>query len=192
MPDPIISIDPISNVDVILIQEDSITNQGVTGSIVSSEIMIAGSQETITIKPILPDNIITVCCDEGSTSEPVQDALSAKILILEKVASENISALKLVYLDTSLSVSLANNTSEPEGTVIGMAITSATAGNIVKILVFGIVEDGFFNYNINERLFLGINGEITVTQPSSGVLTSIGFGLGTGAIQVQVDKPVLL
>lgn len=129
--------------------------------------------------------------DPNTTTE-IQDALSSKTLILEKTASENISALKLVYLDSSSSVSLANNTSELQGTVAGVAINSATAGNTVKILVFGIAEDSFFNYNINERLFLGINGEITATQPSSGVLTSIGFGLGAGAIQIGIDKPVLL
>lgn len=121
-----------------------------------------------------------------------QDALSAKTLILEKIASENISALKLVYLDTQSSVSLADNSAEEIGTVIGVALNTVLAGGLVRVLVFGILEDAFFNFAINERLFLGSNGEITTVQPTSGVLTSVGFGLGAGAIQIGIDKPVLL
>lgn len=126
------------------------------------------------------------------TSASSQDALSAKTLILEKIASENISALKLVYLDTQSSVRLADNLSEVTGTVIGVALNTVLAGGLVRVLVFGILEDAFFNYAINERLFLGSNGEMTTIQPTSGVLTSIGFGLGSGAIQIGIDKPVLL
>jgi hypothetical protein len=126
--------------------------------------------------------------DAGSS----QDALSAKTLILEKVASENISALKLVYLDTQASVALADNSAEATGTVVGIALNTVLTGGLVRVLVFGILEDAFFNYAINERLFLGSNGEFTTVQPTSGVLTSVGFGLGLGAIQIGIDKPVLL
>jgi hypothetical protein len=126
--------------------------------------------------------------DAGSS----QDALSAKTLILEKIASENISALKLVYLDTQSSIALADNSAEATGTVIGVALNTVLTGGLVRVLVFGILEDAFFNYAINERLFLGSNGEITIIEPLSGVLTSIGFGLGSGAIQIGIDKPVLL
>ena len=137
-------------------------------------------------------NPLTGQLDLVNDAESSQDALSAKTLILEKIASENISALKLVYLDTQSSVRLADNLSEVTGTVIGIALNTVLIGGLVRVLVFGILEDAFFNYAINERLFLGSNGEITIVQPASGVLTSIGFGLGSGAIQIGIDKPVLL
>ena len=135
---------------------------------------------------------IDLSIDLDPKSSTNEEALSAKALILEKIAGENISALKLVYLNSSSSVKLADNSIESTGTVVGVSKSSSVMGGLVKVLVFGILEDAFFNYGINERLFLGSNGEITTIQPISGVLTSIGFGLGSGAIQIGIDKPILL
>lgn len=126
--------------------------------------------------------------DSGSS----QDVLSAKTLILEKEASEPISALKAVYLDTPTSCKLAHNSDEIQGTVAGIALNSGGVGALIRILVFGVLEDPFFSFSLNDRLFLGLNGELINSQPASGVLTGIGYGLGNGAIQISIDKPQLL
>ena len=122
----------------------------------------------------------------------VEDALSAKTLILEKIASENVSALKALYLDTNTTCRHASNVSEIEGTVIGIALNSAIIGGNVRILVFGLLDDPFFNFTLNDRIFLGTNGELINYQPVSGVLTGIGYGLGSGSIQISIDKPTIL
>lgn len=195
MPGPIISIDPISSVDVVLIQEDSIVNQGVTGSSVYNEIVIAGSEETITIKPILPDNIITVCCDDDSGSTPptpTEDALSAKTLILEKIAGENISALNVLYLSSSTECLKADNSLIGTATVAGIATNGGITGAMIRILSFGIVEDPSFLFGVNDPLYLGASGGIISIAPVSGVLTKIGYGLGVGSIYIKVEKPIIL
>ena len=79
-------------------------------------------------------NPLTGQLDLVSDAGSSQDALSAKTLILEKVASENISALKLVYLDTQASVALADNSAEATGTQYSAEIegifTATTSGLI--------------------------------------------------------------
>lgn len=127
-----------------------------------------------------------------ASAQGSEDALSAKTLILEKQASEPISALKAVYLDTLNTCMLAHNTDEVQGTVAGIALNSGGVGALIRILVFGVLEDPFFTFNLNDRLFLGLNGELINSQPASGVLTGIGYGLGNGAIQISIDKPQLL
>lgn len=129
----------------------------------------------------------------GNYSQSSQtESIIARVLILEKIADEIISALSLVYLNTQSTVKLADNSTESTGTVTGIALNASAIGGVVRILVFGVHNDPFFNYGINERLFLGISGQITTTEPSFGVLTCVGFGLGVGAIQIGIDKPVLL
>lgn len=120
------------------------------------------------------------------------DALSAKILVLERTAGETISALKAVYLINPTTAMLANNTDDIQGTVIGITLNAANIGDTIKILSFGILDDPFFAYTINEPVFLGLNGNLITTQPSDGVLTEIGFGLGSGSFYVKINSPKIL
>lgn len=121
-----------------------------------------------------------------------QDALSAKTLILERTANEAISALQPVYLDTVSTCRLADNSSLATGFVEGIALNGGVIGAKIKILVFGIVEDPSFAFSLNQMIFLGTSGTIITTQPPAGVLTRLGWGLGAGAIQIAIEKPIQL
>lgn len=120
------------------------------------------------------------------------DALSAKILVLERIAGETISALKAVYLTDPNTCKLANNTDDIQGTVIGITLTAGNIGDTIKILSFGILDDPFFAYTINQPVFLGLNGNLVTSQPSSGVLTEVGYGLGSGSFYVKINSPKIL
>lgn len=120
------------------------------------------------------------------------DVLSAKVLVLERTAGETISALKAVYLTDSTTCKLANNTDDIQGTVIGISLTAGNLGDTIKILSFGIIDDPFFTYTINDPVFLGTNGNLITTQPSSGVLTEVGYGLGAGSFYVKPNSPKIL
>lgn len=120
------------------------------------------------------------------------DVLSAKVLVLERVAGEPISALKAVYLIDPSTCKLANNTDDIQGTAIGIALNGGNIGDTIKILSFGIIDDPFFTFTINEPVFLGTNGSLITTQPASGVLTEIGYGLGAGSFYVKINSPKIL
>jgi hypothetical protein len=112
---------------------------------------------------------------------------------ISKVIEENVSALQIVYFSSKDTFKIAhNNLTEREACGIGMTLTSATQNNSVDVRTRGIVEDAFFNYSNNEFLFLGINGTITNVAPTSGFLTRIGYGLGPGAIFLEIEKPIIL
>lgn len=128
----------------------------------------------------------------GDLVPSIADAVSAKTLILEKEASESISALKLVYLDSSLSCSLADSSISGKINSCGVSINAGILGDIIKILSFGIIEDASFLFGVNEPLYLGTNGEITNIPPTTGYLTKIGYGLGAGSIYIKIEKPITL
>lgn len=128
----------------------------------------------------------------GDLIPSITDAISAKTLILEKEASENISALKLVYLDSSLSCSLADNSISGKVNSCGISINAGILGDTIKILSFGILEDASFLFGVNEPLYLDINGGLTNVPPTTGYLTKIGYGLGAGSIYIKIEKPITL
>jgi hypothetical protein len=108
------------------------------------------------------------------------------------VADGNVSAVKAIYKTVS-GVALANNNVDlSQATVIGISISSATSGNSVRYKIVGRLEDSSFNFTINQPLYLDINGNITETAPTSGYRTRIGTALESGAIQIQIDEPILL
>lgn len=113
-------------------------------------------------------------------------------LIKSFVAGENISALKLVYASSPTEVSVCSLSSYDLSRAIGVAITAATTGNSLNVQLFGKLEDASFTFAFNEDLYLNINGSITNSYPSSGYNLQVGYGMGTGAIFIDIEKPITL
>lgn len=109
-----------------------------------------------------------------------------------KEASEVISALKCVYLDSETTVAIADKTDNIKAEVFGVAITAGNIGEEVEIVNYGQIDDAFFLFPVNATLFLGTSGTITTTPPGDGeVRTIIGKSLGIGSIFVNISEPIL-
>lgn len=119
------------------------------------------------------------------------DSDEAAKLSFTRVAASNINAFQTVRLVSSTHVDLTDKLSYNESLAIGMALESKTAGQDIKVLTFGIVEDPSFTYAIYEKLFLDLNGAITNTPTitTGEFVTPIGQSLGAGAIFIRIDEP---
>jgi len=120
-------------------------------------------------------------------------ASSTESLVISRIAGENISSIKVVYLNNSTDCMLANNTSLSQATVIGISTSSAITGGSLNVLSAGVLIDASLVFAVNQLVFLDINGNMTTTQPASGsYLTQIGFGLGAGSMYIKIGTPRLL
>lgn len=118
---------------------------------------------------------------------------SAKLLKISRVATTDVSALELVKADSATHSSVATSDSTFEDAqVLGLALTGATAGNSFEILLLGASSDGSFAFSLNAPLYLGIDGAITSTSPTSGHRVLIGKSLGVGQIFIEVTEPIIL
>lgn len=110
-----------------------------------------------------------------------------------KVATENISAIKVVTLDNPTDVSLATHDGTcPEATAFGVSRTSASTGGNLEIVTSGKLYDSSFNFPVNAPLFVGVNGSITDIAPTTGYLTQIGTSGGPGFITININPPIEL
>jgi len=107
-------------------------------------------------------------------------------------ADTAISALKMVKITSTTTVDLADKTVLADAHAIGITITAAGIGQDIEVITFGQVDDASFTYAVNECLFLGLNGDITNTPPTTGHSVPIGKGLGNGSIFIDIDNLTIL
>ncbi len=108
------------------------------------------------------------------------------------IADGTVSAIKAIYKTINGIAHGDADVSYETATIIGISITGATTGNVVKYQIDGRLEDSSFNFPLNDPLYLGSDGSITNTPPSTGHRTRLGTSLGVGAIQIEIEEPIIL
>lgn len=113
-------------------------------------------------------------------------------LIVTKKASVTISALQLVYLVSNTHVGIADKGTFAGSLVLGIALNGGSPGVDIRVQTYGVVEDPFFSYTLSDILFLDTSGAITNTAPTTDHSVQIGQSLGTGAIFINIERPIVL
>lgn len=126
---------------------------------------------------------------ETSTTE---ESLSANRLEIDKIASGSIGYLQLVTLIDNDTVEVAGVDSRQKATIFGLALNTASDGDLVRILLFGHYEDVSLNFSLHENLFQDMNGNLTTTASTivGEYWTRIGRSYGNGAIFISPEPPV--
>jgi hypothetical protein len=126
----------------------------------------------------------------------VNSSSEAEKLVEVKIADSSMSALLIVKATGINTVDLASNDSlYGDAVAFGVLINSVSVSGEVDVVRCGKITDAFFTYPVNTLLFLGLNGTITDIDPSTTLathVTPIGYGLGSGAIFIDIDKPIIL
>jgi hypothetical protein len=172
-------------------QDDTVGIQ--SSQIIENEIIVPTiNLENKIIPEIFEDGTTVVCCNESQSGGIVEEALSSRVLKSSLIADEVISALRIVYQTSSNHAALADYQNGSKKDAVGISLTSANIGGSVDVLFFGRVEDSFFNFPLNDNLFLGNNGIITNVTPVSDYSVRIGKSLGAGAIFINIERPIIL
>lgn len=122
-------------------------------------------------------------------------SLVATKLQIQRIATVNIFAGDALKADSATHVSPAtNDVTALDATVIGFAYADTAQGDVVDIVLFGVLSDTSFSvFDVNALLFLDIDGAITDVRPTSNVfLTEVGSSLGSGDIFITIKKPIHL
>ena len=129
----------------------------------------------------------------AQTSRTSSSGGGAGQLILDKIAGETISALKLVISDGNNEVIVADPNGAFEGAqVLGIALNSANVGEEVRVLTQGALQDSSFAFSINSQLYLGTNGFVTDTPPATGHRVLVAKAIETDEIYLEIEETIIL
>jgi hypothetical protein len=170
---------PENNINIILENEDA-------------EVCVE-SVEPVLVTLVNTEIIVQVGCDQSGLTPPPGIADASKWLVIEKTAGENIQALRIVkFLDKDTVVYAHQSLTYADAKGIGMAITAGNTGELVQVLIMGVVEDVFFNFPANTLMFLADNGVITDTVPVSGHSVIVGECPTTDVFTLSIREPIIL
>lgn len=108
------------------------------------------------------------------------------------VAGETISIHKAVVPVGDGTVVYADQQTVAEvGRTLGISYNSANVGNLVVIITSGEIDEPTWNWSPGE-VFLGLNGGLTQTPPTTGVLQVVGVAIAPTRLCVGIQLPIIL
>lgn len=118
----------------------------------------------------------------------------AQRLEVTLIADENISALQAVRQVSDTNCAVADATTFERANAIGIALNSASTGGSVTVQLLGALSDPFFTFGANTPIYISdvTPGLVTDVAPTSGFVTVLGQGLGSGSIFINLKEPIEL
>lgn len=106
------------------------------------------------------------------------------------VAAQTISALKVVRQSGSSAYVVTSQSTQAElETIAGVALTGGGVGSQITVERNNFVEDGNWAFSPGS-VYLGSNGELTQTEPTSGFLVIMGNAVSSTKVRLGIQHPL--
>jgi hypothetical protein len=135
----------------------------------------------------MPD-IRTLGIPITDTVEPYSERLQR----LVRVASESISALRVVRSDSATSVVLARWPELESRSPLGISVTAAAPAALVRVQHIGEIEDGSWSWTPGAPVFCGPLGTLTQVMPSTDYALVVGEAVTASRLVVRIQGPIFL
>lgn len=113
--------------------------------------------------------------------------------IFQKEAGVTLSGHRAVLLDMNNTAIYASNDMTAFGIrVLGITTTAAILGTDVNIQTAGEIIEPTWNWDVTKPIYLGLDGYLTQTPPSSGFVLIVGFPSSSTSIIVDIRDPIIL
>lgn len=111
--------------------------------------------------------------------------------ILQRQAGENISALRAVYELNNEVFYLDPADSDHIELLLGISFTSAPAGQLLSVQRSGVMDDSGWSW-IPGPIWLGSNGALTQSPPTTAYDVRIGAAVSTTRITLNIQDAIQL
>ena len=108
--------------------------------------------------------------------------------VLRQVATRDIGGLRVLFADQSYADQSDSNSYSK---VIGITKGAVVTGEWIDIITSSELI-GFTGLIPNKIIYLGLNGLVTQTVPSTGYIQQLGVALTSTSILVNISLPILL
>ena len=106
-------------------------------------------------------------------------------------AGEALSSGRVVIIDGGEAFYFQPGTAAHAGRAFGVTATSASVGNPVNIQIGGEITDAGIAATADAVAWVGSNGQITATAPTSGLLQQAGMGITGTKIKIQFNSIII-
>ena len=162
--------------------ETSIVIEGVTTSSVVSNDKYNVIVETDTV------NTITSGGEQGPAGPPGDSINYVNIIAGQDLSGHRVVCTnnigRVIYADSGISTTADR--------IVGITTSASLNGTVAEVQMVGVLEEPSWNWDVTIPLYIGVNGYITQTPPSSGYLYSIGFAMTPTKIFINKQPPIIL
>ena len=106
-----------------------------------------------------------------------------------RTAGQTISANRVLYDRAGLVYPLGQADGENIFAILGLAVSAGQTGAQISVQRSGTVTDSGWSWAFG-RVYLGANGQLTQTPPSSGFSVLIGFAATATSINLSINDPI--
>ncbi len=113
--------------------------------------------------------------------------------LITKKAGESLGGHRIVRAYNEDKVLYASNSDLSQlHNILGLTTGAASIGSDVAVLVSGEIIEPSWNFTQDQYVYLGLNGQLTQTPPSSGFLLVVGTAIAPTVVFVKIGAPVQL
>lgn len=154
-----------------------------------TEILVEEAQDTVLVEQVEETEILAVAEQgpPGRTGEPGPAGGAA----VQRTAGTNLSALLAVYELDGVVRALSADDALHIDLLLGITMTAAQIGELVNVQTLGSIEDSSWSW-MPGRIYLGANGALTQTPPTSGFDLLIGSATSPTRIALNLQDPISL
>jgi hypothetical protein len=109
-----------------------------------------------------------------------------------RTAAATLSGHRVVKVDDAGLADYAANTVDDAQSVIGLTTGAVTSGGLATIQSSGLMTEPSWSWVPNNPVYLGSNGTLTQTTPTSGVVLVIGVPLSATELFIDIKTPIAL
>lgn len=112
--------------------------------------------------------------------------------ILTGIAATNLSAGRVVISSGGEFAYFQPANLTHFGRAYGITTSSAVMGGSVQVQVLGNITDASYTFVADTVLWVGLNGELTTTVPTSGLLQRGGVCLGDNTVRIDFAQQIII
>jgi hypothetical protein len=105
-------------------------------------------------------------------------------------AGASISTFRVVYMKSDGTIEHADKDASIDfNDVLGFTTNNAIAGEDVEVILFGKLAGAALG-SISDTYWLGNNGQVVTTAPTSGIVLHVGTQTAASDVTVKIGKPL--
>jgi hypothetical protein len=111
--------------------------------------------------------------------------------VVTYTAGENLSAGRLVILNSGTVRYFQPANSAHAGRAFGVTKTSATNGQTVQVQVAGVLSDAAFSFTPDAPVYARADGELFATPSGTGIVQFVGTALSANSVNINIDSSLI-